>query len=190
MTIEVTGAIHADGGLGYARGDGSGGAIRLIAQTIQGEGAVSALSPPNSGNQAGGVGRVRLEACQLNRASLTAPPATVGLPTTVFLVTNPTIRVTAIAGETVSSTPAGLLTQPDVSLPPAFTNPAVISVSASNVAPGTTFRVVLVPANGTNLVGSSTLSGSYAASTGSVTMNVYTDRVWRVNALIDYIPRP
>jgi hypothetical protein len=27
-------------------------------------------------------------------------------------------------------------------------------------------------------------------STGSVTMNVYTDQIWRANAVINSIPRP
>ena len=101
-----------------------------------------------------------------------------------------TIKVTAVAGESVAWPPAGSLTVPDVYLPGGFTNPATVSVVASNITPGTTFQVVVVPAYGTNIVATNTLSGTYAASTGSVSVGVYTDRVWRVNALIDYIPRP
>lgn len=109
----------------------------------------------------------------------------------MFLNPNPTIRVTSIAGQNSPWPPAGSLTVPDVYLPTNFVNPATISVSASNINFGTAFRVIVTPAYGTNLVGTGTLSsGNYTFSTGSVSMNVYTDRVWRVNALIDYIPRP
>jgi hypothetical protein len=188
--IDVIGKITASGGGagGVDSGAGSGGGISLIATTIQGEGVIEA---PSAGSTTdGGVGRIRLEACQNRRLTLTTPAATFGSPGSVFLSTNPTIRVTSIAGQNTPSTPSGSLTVPDLNLPGGYTNPATINVAASNVNAGTTFTVILTPVYGSNFTASSTLSGVYTNSTGSVSMNVYTDRVWRVNALIDYIPRP
>jgi hypothetical protein len=192
-TINVSGAILANSGEAYASsGDGSGGAIRLIAQVILGEGALTAydVSPPS---EQGGVGRIRLEACNVERVTLTDPPATFGLPGVVFLSTstNPTIQVTSIAGQNTPAAPTGSFSQADFNLPSGFTNPATIAVSATNVPINTAYQVIVIPVWGTNYVGYGILSnGSYAASSGTVSMNVYTDRVWRVNAFIPYIPRP
>jgi len=187
--IDISGTITVNGGnilYSSGAGAGSGGGIRLIAPILQGEGAISASG--GSGDSGSAIGRIRLEACNNKRVSLSAPPATFGPPGLVFLTTNPTIRVTSIAGTNTPAIPAGSLTVPDVYLP--TNNPAVISVSASNVNPGTTFKVIIVPAYGTNMIATNSLVGTYAFSTNSVTMQIYTDRVWRVNALIDYIPRP
>jgi hypothetical protein len=116
--------------------------------------------------------------------------ATYGPPGVVFLNPNPTIQVSSIAGTSTPWPPAGSLTVPDVYLPTNFVNPATISVAASNVPLGGTFKVIITPAYGTNIVATNSLVGTYAFSTGVVSIAVYTDRVWRVNALIDYIPRP
>jgi hypothetical protein len=187
-TIDISGSVLAAGGNSSWAG-GSGGAIRLIATTIQGEGQVKATG--GNGFGLGAIGRIRMEACNNARITLTQPPATFGPPGAVFLNPNPTIKVSSIAGQNTPWPPAGSLTMPDVYLPTNFVNPATISVSASNVNFGTTFKVIVGPVYGTNITATGTLSsGNYAFSTGSVTMNVYTDRVWRVNALIDYIPRP
>jgi hypothetical protein len=184
QTFSNTGTILANGGSGNACG--SGGAIKLIASTIAGEGITRAR--PGGGNAT--EGRIRLEACVNQRVTLTDPPATFGAPSIVFLPTNPTIRVISIAGVNSPWPPAGSLTSPDTYLPTLFTNPAAISVAASNVNPGTNFKIILIPVYGTNMITSNALAGTYAYSTGVVTLAVYTDRVWRVNALIDYIPRP
>jgi hypothetical protein len=188
-TINISGTLTANGGSEVgSSGDGSGGAIRLIASTIQGEGLIEAVGAP--GSTAGGNGRIRLEACIYNRVSLTDPPATFSQPAAVFLATNPTIVVTSIAGVNTPSVPTGSFAVADTYLPSNFTNPAAVSVSANNISNGTTFSVIVTPVWGTNMVGTGTLYGTYTSSTGTVSMLVYTDRIWRVNALIPYIPRP
>ncbi len=192
-TIDVEGSILANGGRANGSiggGGGSGGAIRLIATTIKGGGLIQALGG-SSACQGGGDGRIRFESCLNQLTFLSAPPATLGFPGAVILSTNPTIQVTAIAGQNVSWPPTGSLNSADVYLPTNFVNPATISVSTSNVVTGTAFRVIITPASGTNLVANGSLtSGNYASASGTVSMNVYTDRIWRVNALIDHIARP
>jgi hypothetical protein len=183
-TLSCSGTINADSiNTGGLEQNASGGSIRLIANTIQGEGTIHAFG-------ANTAGRIRIEACSNLRSTLTYPMATYGPPGVVFLATNPTIRVTSIAGTNTPAIPTGSLTVADIYLATNFVNPAVISVSASNINPGTVFKIYLRPSYGTNCVATNTLAGTYAFSTGVVTMAVYTDRVWRVNAMIDYIPRP
>jgi hypothetical protein len=192
-TISVFGSITANTGTVDIGGPGSAGAIKLVARTIDGEGLIQAKAADPGGifnNRVGSSGRIRLDGCSILRSSLTDPPATFGTPQPVFLATNPTIRVASIAGTNTPALPAGSLTAPDVFLPTNFVNPALIKVTASNINVGTTFKVIVTPAFGTNLVGEASLVGTYAFSSNTVSMSVYTDRVWRVNALIDYIPRP
>lgn len=191
QTTDITGTVVANGGGpgSWDGGRGSGGSIRIMTDTLLGDGRIEAVQS-TSGDKVSSHGRIRIEACNNNRAALTFPPATFSEPGSVFIVTNPTIQVTSIAGESVTWPPTGSMSAPDVSLPPGFTNPAVVSVLASNVSSGTGFKIIVTPAYGTNIVASSTLAGSYAESTGSVNVNVYTDRVWRVNAQIDLITRP
>jgi hypothetical protein len=186
-TLTCDGKIAANGGWNGDSGRGSGGSIRLMAQTIAGEGFIQA----NGGAEWGSVGRIRLEACANKRVTITSPPATYGEPGVIFLNPNPTIKITGITGQTPPWPPTGSLTTPDVNLPTGFSNPGTITVSASNIALNTTFKVIVTPVYGTNLVATGSLSGGDGTfSWGSVLMDVYTDRVWRVNALIDYIPRP
>lgn len=188
-TMTISGSILAKGahrGDSYA-GFGSGGAIRLLANTIEGEGLLNAKGGYDASIGYGGDGRIRLEANELKRISLSLPPFTFGPPTAVFLATNPTIRVTSIAGQAVPWPPTGSLTMPDMTN---NVSSIVISVAASNVTPGTSFKLIITPVAGTNIIANGTLQGTYAYSTNDVTMSVYTDRVWRVNALIDYVPRP
>lgn len=64
-TITLNGTVRANGGSGrywgsnnYSSG-GSGGGIRLVANTLSGTGIVQALA--GGGYQSGGLGRIRIE---------------------------------------------------------------------------------------------------------------------------------
>jgi hypothetical protein len=190
MTQSITGAIYANAGYSSGGGQGSGGSIRLIANTITGDGTIQAIGLPSHIGNLGSVGRIRLEACTILRKNVTSPLSTEASPGVVFLTTNPTIRITSIGSQSASWPPGGSLTSADIVIGADFTSPVTVSVLASNVTPQTSFRVVLTPAYGTNIAASGTLSGNYAASTGSVSIVCYTNRAWRVHALIDSIPRP
>jgi len=185
-TITMSGRISADGGTGN-NGEGSGGAIKLMANTITGEGVISAV--PYNGS--GGEGRIRLEACVDQRMSATAPSATFATPGIIILNPTPTITVASIGGQNTPWPPSGSITStPDMTVTN-LPNTATISVAASYISTGTTFNIIINPVSGSNLVASGTLSsGNFTLSSGSVYMPVYTDRVWRVNALIPYIARP
>src|ERR1043166_5699061 len=139
-TLSCQGTVTSTGPQGQGYGaSASGGAIRLVANTVQGEGIIDATG-------ASAPGRIRIEACNNQRSTLTSPMATYGPPGVVFLNPNPTIQVSSIAGTSTPWPPAGSLTVPDVYLPTNFVNPATISVAASNVPLGGTFKVIITPA--------------------------------------------
>jgi hypothetical protein len=85
-TLNDSGTISAMGGYGYSQnfygiygsGDGSGGGIRLVAQTLAGNGTV--LAPGGSNPMAGGLGRIRIErVVNTNSISVTPDPSVVDL---------------------------------------------------------------------------------------------------------------
>jgi hypothetical protein len=202
-TIDVEGLINVNGGMADGSdcysGGGSGGAIKLKANTIQGAGSLTTYGGHGQGGclyTYGSNGRIRIEAC--NQGLQILVPSTIGAPTnvtfgvpdTVFLNNNPAIWVSSVAGQSSPAPPTGSMSIPDLHLGTNFVNPVLISVAASNINSSTSFQVVLTPITGTNRIATGTLSGSYGFSTGTVSIAVYTDRVWRANALISYIPRP
>jgi hypothetical protein len=128
--IDLDGSISANGGRGYLNGGaGSGGAIRLVANRIEGNGTL--LAQPN--------GRIRTEAFyvqirgQINPINSAAPPIAVNL-------TNPgTIQITEVAGQVVPAVPSGNTNSPDV----IFTQAGNITVrmTTANIPEGTILTV-------------------------------------------------
>ncbi len=97
ITVGPAGIIHAPGGNGYSGGCGflgaygSGGAVRLVADTVEGSGRIEALGR-NSG-------RVRIEAntasgsLSINPVTIAVPPA----PLTIWApVDAPTVKVVSV----------------------------------------------------------------------------------------------
>jgi len=161
-TITINGLIHANGGF---RGDwgtrhnhfstrgggGSGGAIRLIGQTIAGSGSVSAIG--GSGHSGtGGKGKISLEAFNITLpVNNTNPQATrEPVPGPLVNALVPVIAITKINGEIVSDI-NDLLSMPPmggfgavdvtVSAPGSVT----IEFKTSGVPSGTVVRVVVKP---------------------------------------------
>ena len=96
-TIQMSGSIHANGGYiqycGAACGGyGSGGAIRLVANRIEGSGSLSAYG------YGGGQGRIRLEAFFVPSSLNVNPLHTAAVPLTTGLANAGLIRITSVAG--------------------------------------------------------------------------------------------
>jgi hypothetical protein len=105
-TIAVNNYVHANGGNGYYQ-DGSGGAIRLVANQIQGSGTIQALGGTSGG--VGGIGRIRLEGNTVtnglfvNPNSGTVQPAN---PAVIFPPNNaPVVNIVNIGGVSSASFP-------------------------------------------------------------------------------------
>lgn len=94
-SIEVNGSVSANGGGGGWSASGSGGAIRLIADTVQGSGSLRAIEGVDG--VVGGAGRIRIEADSNTLADLAPSPSIDQPGATAELwpdATYPTVRAT------------------------------------------------------------------------------------------------
>ncbi len=180
QTIQVDGRISADGGHGSignpqpydaaeaggndgGAGAGSGGAIRLVCDTVQGRGIVSAVSGKADPEAArGGFGRIRVERFQnvnLNPGVISFGPD----PSVVTLTQGseamiwppagaPDVRITSIGGQSVSLDPrAGFgAFGPDVALP--VTSTSFVTVETKNVEPASQVIVRVTPKSNTDFI--------------------------------------
>jgi len=163
--IKIDGTLTANGGsAGYSGvacassgGNGSGGAIRIVGNNIMGNGTVQAVGGLGFGAFAG-VGSVRMEAFtnafgvnQTNpQASRTLAPGPLVNPF------EPTIAITAVAGQPVSATPQGVFGVTDVTI--AVPGPTRIDLATNGVPMGTTIAIAMKPrVGGTALQASATL---------------------------------
>jgi hypothetical protein len=194
------GTILAKGGLGVATspvvqvpgpgsgGGGSGGAVRLVAPSITGTGTINAsggLSTAGPGISAGSAGRVRLEAFT-NTAAITyaATPLTAistSTPLPALLATAPSLRITAIDGVTVPASPSGAFATPDAILPVGTVNPVEITVSGSNIPPGTAVTISVSGQVGVATSTTATLTGTLASSSASASVTVPTNQASAVS---------
>jgi hypothetical protein len=187
--ITITGTIRADGGTGgfgglnnnscnqptQAGGGGSGGAIRLVANTITGNGILSAVGVgPGCGRSAGGPGRIRLEAfSNLFNGSYSGTPFTNASPVNTFLSPSTAVRVISIGGVSVPQTPTGSFEVPDVTINSSTAVPIV--VEAKNVPLGTIVSIYFLSENGGDLlVETSPLSGTISSSTATASITLPT----------------
>ena len=179
--------IYAQGGSGVtkgvglaqnvASGCGSGGAIRLIANSIVTNGAqLDVRSICAAGTIPGGFGRVRLEAFQLsgNFSVLGGAPFSQALPQKVLPDSaSPSVRIVSIGGVSVPPTPqATYFNVPDVTLNPSLANPITIALQANNVPLGTAIGVSVVTEGvaSRSTFTSTALTGTLSSS--SATVNV------------------
>ncbi len=206
-TLSVTGTITANGGNGATYtgssasgggGGGSGGAIRLMANVIKGEGSITATGGSGgygglsygayyASGGAGGAGRIRLEANTMSRTSITTPSYTFGgAPTVIFPAISPSLNITKIGGMTVPQSPTGDFSTPDIVLPSSIANPVNIDVEASNIPPGTTVTVMVMPELGATASGTGVLSGTDALSTAAVSVTLSGKNVNILMASVTY----
>ena len=164
-TITVNGDLSADGGGGGRRNDvggggcssegsgGSGGAIRLIANVIQGSGSITAAGggrPGFAGSERGNIGnpgRIRLEAITNPFRVNGTNPVAVRAPAPGPLVNpvTPTVRITAVDGIPAPANPLGHQgkVDPELILPA----PGVVQIDlrATDVPVGTDLEVTIKP---------------------------------------------
>ena len=181
--------IYAQGGSGVLKGVGlaqnvasgcaSGGAIRLIANSIVTNGAqLDVRSICAAGTFAGGFGRVRIETFQLtgNFSVLGGAPFSQALPQKVLPDNaSPSVRIVSIGGAGVPATPqATYFNVPDVTLNPTLANPITVALQANNVPLGTALAISVVTEGvATRTTFNSTpLAGTLAASTATASVTL------------------
>ena len=190
ISIASTGQIDSTGGdtggiagagAGAQGAGGSGGAIRLIATTIAGNGSLIA----NGGcltnaagrrqgcgldSHGGSEGRIRLEAESITYSGSVSPAYTTDSPREIFASSVPVLRIASIAGNNVPTNPTG---NADVVLPANLTNPVTVNFETTNIPPGNTIKLRVVPAyNDLIEVLSPAITGSNASGNTSVSVNL------------------
>jgi hypothetical protein len=155
----TSGAITADGGngggaVGFATctggHGGSGGAIRIIANTITGGGRFFARGGTRwEDGIRSGAGAVRMEALS-NNFNVTFVDPIASRTTTPGPITNPftpKVAVTAVAGQPVGDTPQGAYGGIDIQVP--VPGPTTVDLATDGVPTGTTLEVKVKPRIGT-----------------------------------------
>ena len=164
-----TGRIYAHGGDGGSFGcGGSGGAVRLVANSVQpanqwgvhvgaGGGSACKVGPSN------GLVRVESNGATLNLGGIIGP-STFSLPFALNLPTvpPPAITVSSINGVAVNANPFSF---PDSTINTGSAVPVV--VSATNLPAAATVKIYLLSDSGANQVIPVTLTGTTAASSGT-----------------------
>jgi hypothetical protein len=199
--ITVNGAIRANGGAAGANinsacrdqaGSGSGGAVRLVAPTIDGIGQVQAVRGPYGGPNCGmplaSDGRIRIEAFTLSGFSGTVvpTPSVANAPGPVSPAGNPalanvpTLQFASIGTppQPIPTTQSASYSTPDVTLPAGTTGsvPVVLSATNTPVGPPTVITVRLIPqgvASSVTVVGTNH-TGTFASSSATVDLPLTT----------------
>jgi hypothetical protein len=184
--LVLTGSILANGGSGGkikkvilsegldangCGGSGSGGAVRLTATTLDGNGAISvdggSLPIDYCGSITGGgasAGRVRTEAEFASRL-------VDGLPGPIYLTGDRTLRFSTVAGTPVPAIPTG---SNDVTVPTDTTNPVTVALATSGIPVGSIVKVTVTPQYGGPpiSVDSPPTAGSLDSATTSVSLDI------------------
>jgi hypothetical protein len=179
-----------DGLASIEGGGGSGGAIRVVANTISGSPCLEVgggIGKFHDDPGHGGSGMVRIEAFNLGGLSVqcSTSATTLGEPNPVTINNSPTLKIASVGGISAPATPAGLINAPpDIVVPTSVPNPVQVVVNGTNLPSGTAIQVVLTPETGNPTTVSGTLSGSTASSTTTVNMSLPTGGVSVIRATV------
>ena len=118
----------------------------------------------------GSIGRIRVEADSITYSGASSPPYVADIPTAIFVSNIPSLRITSIAGSVVPVNPTG---NADVSLPATLTNPVSVNFETTNIPPGSTVELRVVPAYGAVVKAlSPAITGSNASGNTSVSISL------------------
>jgi len=179
-TITVNGTIRSNGGIGANYGgtsfsaSGSGGAIRLVGDTIAGSGNLSAL-----GGTIGPAadGRIRIEGNTVSPSIVYAPLPSAAHPANPAVIwpdsTAPAVRIVSVGGFAVAAQPRGQLNAaadvlPDI-LPPSMT----VVIETTNVATSSQVNLRVAPLSGdATTVAATYVSGNSTLATWNATVTL------------------
>ncbi|MBN8456810.1 MAG: hypothetical protein J0M04_03125 [Verrucomicrobia bacterium] len=157
-SVSIDGYLRANGGTGgLDAAGGSGGAIRIVAETLSGNGNLAALGGGSHvGIRDGGVGRIRLErTANLNSISVMPAPSTVDLAAgaTALLwppTGSPEVKVMSIGAVSAPADPRAAFGTygPDVALP--LTSSTQVVVETVNVEQASQVKVRITPRDSAN----------------------------------------
>ncbi len=156
VTVGAVGSITAEGGAGpggpgfsYA-GSGSGGAIRLRAETVSLSSGSQLVGRGGTGAgfSTGGNGRVRIEAGTVNNGgTINGSQSIVNAPSVVFpAAPPPQLYVTSVCGQSAPSDPMWGINSADIDLNSA--SACTVNIEATGMPVGTIVVVRAIPARG------------------------------------------
>lgn len=204
--VQGGGSILANGAVGGSAtgnlplaGGGSGGAIKLVANTISGKITLQVLGGVVNASNSGGHGYLRVEACNYNDFQPTASPATTSTsepiislaqPSSVIYPNAPTLRIVSVAGLAAPVTPVGSFHgTPDIIVPTAQANPVAVALEATNIPLGTLASVFLTPETGSIVTVQSTgFAGTLALSTATANVSLPTTGASLISVHLSFTP--
>jgi len=183
--IHLTGSIHANGATNSYGFAGSGGAIRLAANRIDGAGTLSVAGGyyPYAGGCTAGAGRIRLEGFFVSPQLGNYPTA---LPLALTEPKPGAIRITSVAGQAVPNPPNGDTNSPDVTFTSAG-GQITIALATTNIPAGTTIHVRIAPAATDVILVDSSPTNASGTATANATV---PPGVGTIQASADFVPAP
>ncbi len=173
-SIVVGGGIYA-GSYCFCVGAGSGGAIRLVANTIDISrfgrlDTSSGTAYDTSGNS--GVIRLEAPAGAVSFSGSSFPAAVIStINPTIILSASPSLTISSVGGYAVPSYAGSRFDTVDLLLPNQLTDPINVVVRANNIPVGTQINVGFVSGSGQATSAPGTLSGSFASSSATATVS-------------------
>ncbi|HEY3414221.1 MAG TPA: hypothetical protein VGM51_14370 [Armatimonadota bacterium] len=180
-TITINGSIRANGGnggnyggAGNQSGSGSGGAIRLVADTVAGTGTINTLGGTV---YAGAPGRIRIEA-NTRASTLTVNPLpSAALPSNPALIwpdtSAPSVRIVSVGSNAVPAQPLGELNQAADVLPDILPASFPVVVETKNVATTAQVNLRVAPLIGDAVtVPCAFVSGTSTLATWTASVNL------------------
>ena len=149
INLTALGRILAEGACS-TNNCGSGGAIRLVANSVNIAGNLSAISIGYSSN--GNPGIIRIEAPAGNRnitGTVSPMPVISEINPIIIPINPPNLTIASIGSYAVPSYSAGRPDRVDLLLPTQLTDPVSIVIQGNNVPSGTQVRLQLSSSSGT-----------------------------------------
>lgn len=165
ITIVSGGIIRVQGGGGgfTSAGAGSGGAIRLVANTVTVNGQMFANGGTGGtgGSGSGAAGRIRIDSPTVLGSGSISPTYTSAFTCRPVFQAVPTIRVVEIGGQAVPADPSARITTIDTQVNAATPVDVEVAGTGIPVTAQVTVELIIVPARGQKIV---TLFGPFAPS--------------------------
>ena len=177
--------INAEGSCTQGESCGSGGAIRLVANTISGNTSLNVRSF-NFFALVGSPGYLRVEAYNLSNFTPQheTPFISYALPNPVTLPNSPIMNIVSVGGVNSPATPKGsFYQQPDIVVPTTMSNPVTVNLQATNLPVGTVLQVTLTNELGERTtVNSTPLAGTQTSSTATASVTLPTSGIAVISA--------
>lgn len=165
INISGYGGITAYGQSGPGGGTpgarcGSGGAIRLVANSITTSNTSNLNAPSCNGANPNGVGVIRVEATQIDFRAATTPAATLSTINPVIVSSaQPQLTIASVGGYPVPSYSGSRFDTVDLLLPNQLTDPINVVIQATNIPSGTPVQVGFASGGASATSTSCTLTG-------------------------------